>query len=74
MLIGEVLLASTIGLTGFAASLGTGSSLLVAMAIYSVTGTVTLATALLWSMALPWLNGEDNKARAEWSLAPQHDS
>jgi hypothetical protein len=42
--------------------------------IYSVTGTVTLAAALLWGMALPWLNGEGNKARAEWSLAPQHDS
>lgn len=74
MLIGEVLLASTIGLTGFAASLGAGSSFLVAMVIYSVTGTVTLAAALLWGMALPWLNGEGNKARAEWSLAPQHDS
>lgn len=74
MMIGEVILASTIGLTGFAVSLGTGSSFLVAMAVYSVTGTVTLATALLWGMAMPWLNGDDNKARAEWSLAPQHDS
>jgi hypothetical protein len=74
MMIGAVILASTVGLTGFVFSIGTGSSFLVAVAVYSVTGTVTLAAALLGSMAMPWLNGEDSRARAEWSLAPQHDS
>lgn len=73
-MIGAVILASTVGLTGFAVSMGTGSSFLFAMAVYSVTGTVTLVASLLWSMAVPWLNSEDNKARAEWSLAPQSDS
>lgn len=74
MMIGAVILASTVGLAGFAVSLGMGSSFLVAMAVSSVSGTVTLAATLLWGMAMPWLNGEDNRARAEWSLAPQHDS
>lgn len=74
MMIGAVILASTVGLTGFAVSLGTGSSFLAAMAVYSVTGTVTLGATMLWSVAGPWLNGEDHKARPEWSLAPQHDS
>jgi hypothetical protein len=54
--------------------MGTGSSFLGALAVYSVTGSVTLAASLLWSFAAPWLNGEDHKARAEWSLAPHSDS
>jgi len=74
MTIGAVILASTVGLTGFAVSLATGSSFLAALAVYSVTGTVTLAATLLWSVAGPWLNGEDHKARAEWSLAPHQDA
>ena len=74
MMIGAVILASTVGLAGFAVSMGTGSSFLAAMVVYSVTGAVTLTATLLWSMARPWLNGEDYKSRAEWSLAPQHDT
>ena len=74
MMIGAVVLASTVSLTGFAVSLGTGSSFLAAMAVYSVTGSVTIAATLLWSVAGPLLNGEDHRSRAEWSLAPQHAS
>jgi hypothetical protein len=74
IMIGAVILASAVGLTGFVVSMGTGSSFLGALAVYSVTGTVTLAASLLWSFAAPWLNGEDHKARAEWSLAPHSDS
>jgi hypothetical protein len=73
-MIGAVILASTVGLAGFAVSLGTGSSFPVAIGIYSVTGTVTLASSLLWILAAPWLNGEDQMARPEWSLAPYPDS
>lgn len=74
MMIGAVILASAVGLTGFVVSLGTGNSFLGALAVYAVAGTATFAASVLWGIVVPLLNGEDNTARAEWSLAPQRKS
>ncbi len=46
-MIGKVMMAAAVGLTGFVVALADGSSLLVALAVYSVLGTVTLAASLL---------------------------
>ena len=51
MMISAVMLAITVGLTGFVVSLGLGSSLLIALTVYSVLGTVTLIAAM--AMANP---------------------
>lgn len=41
-MIGAVILATMVGLAGFAAALGLGWSVLAALTVYSVLGTVTL--------------------------------
>lgn len=46
MMISAVMLAITVGLIGFVISLGLSSFFLVALAVYSVLGTVTLIAAM----------------------------
>ena len=46
-MIGAVMMAVVLGLTGFVAALGAGYSFPAALAVYSVLGTVTLVVRLL---------------------------
>lgn len=45
-MIGAVMIATAVGLTGFTVALADGCSFLTALAVYSVLGTVTLVVAL----------------------------